>query len=141
MKRVEKNMNGNFIKRIFTGAAVLMMVMGVSAFGAEQTNTNKHKKAHEVEARLIQKQASENGIKIISREEAESIALKAAELDRNQVKRIRTELDQDDDYVNGERIIQYIYEIDFKNDGLEYEFEIDGETGKVLKSEVDSWFD
>lgn len=68
----------------------------------------------------------------LSKEEAIAIALKDAGLKQSEVTQLRTELDYD----NG----RAEYEVDFRHDHWEYDYEIDGETGKILSSDKD-WED
>ncbi|HJC74502.1 MAG TPA: PepSY domain-containing protein [Candidatus Mediterraneibacter faecavium] len=65
----------------------------------------------------------------VSLEEAQNIALKRVPgaTSRN----ISIELDYDDGW--------YIYEGDIVYDGMEYEFEIDADTGNILKWEEERW--
>ena len=66
---------------------------------------------------------------LITKEKAEEIALNKAGLTKDEATRIRTELDFD----NG----IWKYEVEIKDGRTEYDADIDAETGKVLKWEVD----
>ena len=61
----------------------------------------------------------------IGKSAAEAAALAHAGLSEAQVSRMKCELDREDGRV--------VYEIEFKLDGLEYEYEIDASSGAVLK--------
>ena len=61
----------------------------------------------------------------LSREEAIAIALKDAGLEESQVSRLKAEFDVDDGVPQ--------YDVEFKHDGWEYEYEIHAESGKILK--------
>ena len=66
----------------------------------------------------------------LTKEEALEKALEDAGVDRDQVDFIkRTELD----YEHGRKI----YEVEFVKDGVEYEYDIDAETGRVMKRDRD----
>ena len=65
----------------------------------------------------------------LSREEAIAIALKAAGLAENQVTRLKAEFDYDDGRPE--------YDVEFKYDGWEYEYEIHAESGNILRSDKD----
>ena len=64
---------------------------------------------------------------IISREEAESAALKHAGLNKDDVVFTKTELDTADDKNERDK-----YELEFQYNGMEYEYDIDALTGEVL---------
>lgn len=64
---------------------------------------------------------------IITKDEAKAAALKHAGLNTSDVKRIGIELDRER---NG-----LVYEVDFDAGKYEYEYEINAENGKVIKSE------
>lgn len=66
---------------------------------------------------------------IIPKESAEDIALNHASLTREQVSRLRTEYEIDDGVPR--------YTVEFHSDGWEYEYEIHGETGKILSYDKD----
>ncbi|MDL2263996.1 PepSY domain-containing protein [Synergistaceae bacterium OttesenSCG-928-I11] len=57
-------------------------------------------------------------------ERAKEIAFAHAKVDGTKVYRLEVDMDRDDG--------RMIYEVDFKHDGWEYEYEIDATTGKVL---------
>ena len=74
------------------------------------------------------KTPAENKVdKVISKDEAKSIALKKAGLSADQVKKIFVDLEKDDG--------KLIYEIEFKLGGYEYSFEIDAVNGSILDYE------
>ena len=122
------------IKTLLLSTAVLMMLVGTGAFASDSLHK---KRAREVEMNLIQNQAINNGIKLISPEEAKQTALSAVGIKESEVKYFKIKLDQEDDY----RPALYVYEVEFVHDGLEYEFDIYAAKKKSLKSDVDSWFD
>lgn len=64
----------------------------------------------------------------VDRAGAENIALRDANLSENDVSRLRTEMDRDHGLV--------VYEIEFNSDDSEYEYEINGNDGVILKA---SW--
>ena len=65
----------------------------------------------------------------LSREEAIAIALKDASLEENQVSRLKAEFDYDDGRPE--------YDVEFRYDGWEYEYEIHAESGKILNRDKD----
>ncbi len=68
-------------------------------------------------------------IKLLSTDEAKQVALKNAGLSSKEVKYVKAELDKEDGIP--------VYEIDFKANGYEYEYEINAYTGKVIKKDIE----
>ena len=66
---------------------------------------------------------------LLTKEDAEKIALEHAGFTADQVTRLRTELD----YERGKPE----YEVDFRVDRYEYDYEIDAQTGKILSWDKD----
>ena len=65
----------------------------------------------------------------LTKEEAIAIALKHAGLAKDQVSRLKAEFDYDDGVPE--------YDVDFHCDGMEYDYEIHGESGKILSWDKD----
>ena len=70
---------------------------------------------------------------IISREEAEKIALDYTGFSANQVKRLHTEYEIDDGIPQ--------YDVEYHEGDWEYEFEINAENGKILSYDKDHKYD
>ena len=68
----------------------------------------------------------------ITKDEAIAIALKDAGLTKDQVKGLRAEFDYDDGRPE--------YDVDFRQGGYEYDYEIHAETGKILSRDKE-WDD
>ena len=62
----------------------------------------------------------------IGRETAIKAALAHAKLNESDVRRLKCELDREDGVM--------VYEVDFKKDGFEYDYDIDAKTGTVIKA-------
>ena len=73
--------------------------------------------------------AAESFAAQLSREEAIATALKDAGLEESQVSRLKAEFDSDDGVPQ--------YDVEFKHDGWEYEYEIHAESGKILSRDKD----
>lgn len=127
-------------KKFLVGLGLSAFILGIG--GATYADSLKERQAKEIEQRLVLNQASKNGLKLISSEEAKEIAIKTAEINSIEVQYIKVKLEQEDDYkiVKGKKI-QYVYEVEFLHNGFEYDFDIDAETKEVLKSKVESWND
>lgn len=67
----------------------------------------------------------------ISSEEALSAALRHAKQKKDKIMLKKSKLDRE----HG----RMVYEVEFVVDGMEYEYDIDAETGEVLKFEKDYW--
>ncbi len=63
----------------------------------------------------------------ITKEEAKVIVLEHAELDASEISRYKIELDKD-----GRRLV---YEVEFDSGRYEYDYEVNAETGKIIKAE------
>ena len=75
-------------------------------------------------------QSTQSGtVQYIGEAKAKAIALSAAGLSESQVSRMKVSFDREDGVM--------IYEVEFNNGRMEYEYEIDATTGKVLKADVD----
>lgn len=127
-------------KKFLVGLGLSAFILGIG--GATYADFLKERQAKEIEQRLVLNQASKNGLKLISSEEAKEIAIKTAEINSTEVQYIKVKLEQEDDYkiVKGKKI-QYVYEVEFLHNGFEYDFDIDAETKEVLKSKVEPWND
>ena len=73
---------------------------------------------------------SQAGANAIGKEKALKLALTDAGLQESEVLDIELEYDHDDG--------KAVYEIDFKYNNMEYEYEIDASTGEILKKEADA---
>ena len=66
----------------------------------------------------------------MTRDEAKSRALKHANLDEKNITGLDIDLDRDDGVLK--------YEIDFHSGGLEYDYDINAETGEIISSSKDN---
>lgn len=73
--------------------------------------------------------ATEPPAEEITAEKAKSIALAHAGLKADQVTRLRAEKDRDDGL--------WVFDVEFRHGGFEYEYEIHAQTGKILSFEKD----
>ena len=123
-------------------AALLLAVLAISIFtgcaaNAAQLDTpkavmeNPGAPAVEVPAPEATAPAAAEAA-LLTKEEAEKIALEHAGVSADQVQRLRTELD----YERGKPE----YEVDFHIDRIEYDYEIDAQTGKIISWDKD-WDD
>lgn len=73
--------------------------------------------------------ADKNLSDYIGVERAKTIAFEHAKADASKVYKLNIDMDRDDGRV--------IYEVDFKHDGWEYEYEIDAKTGEIIHWDKD----
>ena len=76
----------------------------------------------------IHETTRQNTVSVISEDEAKQIALRHAGITQAVFKKIKCDKDND----------EVVYEIEFYAGNKEYEYEIDGFTGKILKYDIDS---
>ncbi len=76
------------------------------------------------------KKDAANEIDVIGVERAQAAALKAAGLKADEVSFTRTSLENEDGKV--------IYEVEFVKDGVEYEYDVDAYSGKILDAESEA---
>lgn len=93
--------------------------------GAVQTASTQPAREQSTEPPATQAPAAE----LLTETEARDIALKHAGLTADQVKGLKIEFDYDDGRPE--------YEVDFRFDGYEYDYEIHAQTGKILSSDKD----
>lgn len=67
---------------------------------------------------------------LLTKQEAERIALEDAGVNRGQISRLRTNYDWDDG--------RHIYEIEFHQGPWEYQYEIDAQSGQILSKEKEN---
>lgn len=137
MKNTDKNKK-NLVKRIVIGTLAISVLGGTGVVVAESFEAKQQAKVQEAYVQMAQNDTQAAGVNLITKEEAKQIALDAAELQEADVKHLQVKLDTDDDGVGTN---QYVYEVDFMHDELEYEFEIDGVEKTILYTDIESWID
>lgn len=110
-------------KRFF--AALLLAALAIPVLAGCATARQLDAAGEEVLSRM----ATAARPSLIGEEKAIEIALQDAGFTRDQVERLRTELDYDAG--KGE------YEVDFNQGGYEYDYEIDAESGKIISFDKD----
>ena len=83
-------------KKFLVGLGLSAFMLGIG--GVTYADSLKERQAKEIEQRLVLNQASKNGLKLISSEEAKEIAIKTAEINLTEVQYIKVKLEQEDDY-------------------------------------------
>lgn len=83
-----------------------------------------------------QVKATSSKDQVISKDEALKIALDAAGANKENVTDLEVKLEDESNRLSSRRH-PYVYEVEFKYNGFEYEYEIDAITKQVLRSETD----
>ena len=96
---------------------------------AEAFVENREEKVEQYLESVVETPQTSLAAEAITKEQAENIALEYAGLTRDQVSGLRTEFEIDDGISQ--------YNIEFRQDGWEYEFEIHEKTGKILSYDKD----
>ncbi|MDV4150753.1 PepSY domain-containing protein [Clostridium sp. AL.422] len=95
----------------------------------ESTQTSNNTNENQQSNNTAGNQQSNSGATLITVEEAKQIALNHAGLSSSQVTLVKSELDFDDGIQK--------YELEFYFNNKEYNYEIDANTGNILKYEID----
>lgn len=125
------------MKKLFTLLTVLALLLPVLAGcqssapaenRANPTNTLPIPPTTETNPTVQTTAPTETVTAMITAEDAIAIALKDANLQRDQVFDLDVELDRDNGVAH--------YDVDFEKDKKDYDYEIHAETGEILKKEV-----
>lgn len=127
-----KKPSNKLIKRLIAAAVALVLLAGAGVFAAEKLESAQEQKANQAKQAMVYNQAKEQGLSLITEEEAKQVALQTAGVEESQAKQLQVKLEEEDDLLN-----QFIYEVEFDHNGLEYEILIDGVEKTVLQSEVE----
>lgn len=84
---------------------------------------------NEIESRVYVQTPSETSQNTITAEKAKSIALNHAQVSESSVRKMKVELERE----NG----RLVYQVEFKVNNTEYDYEIDAATGEIVKFEKD----
>lgn len=124
-------------KRIMTLMAVLALAVGLmlGACGETKSATGGSGSAGTGSKPVATAPATKDG-KYIGEKAAIDIALKHAGLKEKEVTKLKAKLDLDDDDDDDDAKPIH-YDIEWKHGGMEYEYDIDALTGKILDSDVD----
>lgn len=122
-KKLEQKNYSKMLKDINLGKSIVESVDNVSNTQDNSPNVN----IDNIES---------NEIKTISRTEALNIALNNLNITKNDAKCVEISLDYDYDKRSNER--RYVYEVEFIHDWVEYSYDIDAITGKIVGMDMDS---
>ena len=136
--KVIKKPSKKLVKRLVLTGFVFSILIASGAVALETVEAKQEQKANKAMITIVSKQAKEAGITLITEEEAKQVALQEVALKEDQVKHLEVKLEMDEDDVLP---TQYVYEVEFVHNGLEYEITIDGAEKTVVHTEVDSWND
>ena len=116
--------------RLFAVLLVVLLTLSACTVGA-QSPASTPVETTQTNLQTQPQEQTQPASDLITREQAIAIALEHAGFTENQVRQLWAEYDVD----HGVKL----YEVDFKNENLEYEYDIHAETGEILnwKTEVD----
>lgn len=120
-------------KRLLLSLLTLALTFTLTACAVQSNPTPNNPSSTPVQSNLQSTPADsttnapQNSVTQITAEQAKDIALKHANLTADKITHYKSELDFDDGVKH--------YDIEFKADGYEYDYEIQADNGKILKSE------
>lgn len=140
---VDNSRKKRMIRWLIIGIIVLAIGSGVGVYGMEYWEEQQEKKADTAQTTLLENQAAENNVTLIGQDAATEAALTAAGAQESDVKKLSVKLDTDNEYNTASQssAVTYVYEVSFRYDGLEYDFDVDGESGSILSTEAESIYD
>ena len=119
-----------------TGGVILALLGGVAVFAFEMLEAKQEVKAQQVQTQMIQNETQAAGVNLITEEEAKQLALDTVGVQEGAVKQLKIKLDKENGHLS-----QYVYEVSFIHDGLDYEIEVDALTKAIVNSDVESVID
>lgn len=126
----------SLVKYFVTGGVILALLGGVAVFAFEMLEAKQEVKAQQVQTQMIQNETQAAGVNLITEEEAKQLALDTVGVQEGAVKQLKIKLDKENGHLS-----QYVYEVSFIHDGLDYEIEVDALTKAIVNSDVESVID
>ena len=122
------------MKKLFTALFLSLVIFTLSACNSDGGNNNtgnNNSPSSGNKDYSSSASAKDNTVSAkITSDEAISKALEDAGLKKDEVKFLRSELDRDDGILK--------YEVEFTKDGIEYEYDINADTGEILWVDKDA---
>ena len=152
-----KKAKGNFLKPLIIGALAVVMTGGVGAYAYDKYETAQSTKIQDAYSNVKMNMGSQsnsnnntqnndnnsaqqNTQNAKSQQEIRSIVADAISVDEQNIDFVKIKPKYEDDYApqnNG--VSLYVYKVEARAYGLEYDVVVDAISGKVLKVEIDNW--
>lgn len=144
-----KKTKRNFLKPLIIGALAVVVTGGVGAYAYDKYETAQRTKIQDAYSNIKlntgnQTDSNNNGNNnntqqnAKSQQEIRSIVAEAISVPEQNIKFVKIKPKYDDDYApqnNG--VSLYVYKVEAKANGLEYDVVVDAVSGKVLKVKID----
>ena len=145
----------NFLKPLIIGALAVVVTGGVGAYAYDKYETAQRAKIQEAYSNVKMNVGSQtnqnnndgnnnnnsqqNTQNAKSQQEIRSIVAEAISVDEQNINFVKIKPKYEDDYAprnNG--VSLYVYKVEARANGLEYDLKVDAVSGKVLKVEIDN---
>ena len=157
-----KKTKRNFLKPLIIGALAVVVTSGVGAYAYDkyetaqrtkiqdayynvklntgnQTNSNDNNSGNNSSNNTQNNNTQQNTQNVKSQQEIRSIVAEAISVPEQNIKFVKIKPKYEDDYApqnNG--VSLYVYKVEARANGLEYDVVVDAVSGKVLKVEIDN---
>ena len=150
-----KKAKRNFLKPLIIGALSVVVTGGVGAYAYDKYETSQRTKIQEAYSNVKMNVGSQtnqnnndgnnnnnsqqNTQNAKSQQEIRSIVADAISVDEQNINFVKIKPEYEDDYApqnNG--VSLYVYKVEARANGLEYDVVVDAVSGKVLKVEIDN---
>ena len=150
-----KRSKSNFLKPLIIGALAVVVTGGVGAYAYDKYETSQRTKIQEAYSNVKMNVGSQtnqnnndgnnnnnsqqNTQNAKSQQEIRSIVADAISVDEQNINFVKIKPEYEDDYApqnNG--VSLYVYKVEARANGLEYDVVVDAVSGKVLKVEIDN---
>ena len=151
-----KRLKSNFLKSLIIGALAVVVTSGVGTYAHDKYETSQRDKVQEAYSNVKMNVGSQtnqnnndgnnnnnsqqNTQNAKSQQEIRSIVADAISVDEQNIDFVNIKPKYEDDYApqnNG--VSLYVYKVEARVYGLEYDVVVDAISGKVLKVEIDYW--
>ena len=147
-----KKTRRNFLKPLIIGALAVVVTGGAGAYAYDKYETAQRTKIQEAYSNIkmnVGNQSNQNNNNsnntqqnvqnTKSQQEIRSIVAEAISVDEQNINFVKIKQKYEDDYApqnNG--VSLYVYKVEARANGLEYDVVVDAVSGKVLKVEIDN---
>ena len=150
-----KRSKSNFLKPLIIGALAVVVTSGVGTYAHDKYETSQRDKVQEAYSNVKMNVGSQtnqnnndgnnnnnsqqNTQNAKSQQEIRSIVAEAISVDEQNINFVKIKPKYEDDYAprnNG--VSLYVYKVEARANGLEYDVVVDAISGKVLKVEIDN---